>query len=146
VSNSNSTIETLCHDVDEAVPIRGMYLQTRMLARELGEHGRKVGSAQGKRCRNPQAAAQFSRGQNVLERDVHFATDSAGMLPEDQTGLREAGAARRTRQELYAKRLFQPEDAPTHDGLGYTQPPRRRRQAAGIGHFNEGSQVLELQL
>jgi hypothetical protein len=68
------------------------------------------------------------------------------MLPEGQTGFCEARASRRTRQELDAKRLFQPEDAATDDRLGDAKPPRRRRQAAGISHCNEGSQVLELQL
>ncbi len=68
------------------------------------------------------------------------------MLPEGQTGLCEAGTARRTRQELDTKRLFQPEDAATDDGLGDAKPPRRQRQSAGISHCNESSQVLELHL
>ena len=146
VPNSNSAIETLCLNIDEAVTVRGLYFKTRVPARELCEHGRKVCRAQGKRCSNPQATAQFPHRQDRLERDVHFATDPARMLPEGQTGLCEAGASRRTRQELDAKRLFQPEDAATDDGLGDAKPPRGRRQSAGISNLNESSQVLELQL
>jgi hypothetical protein len=113
-----------------------------MSARELGENGGEVDGSQGKRRSNPQAATQFSRWQDQLAREVHFATDPTGMLLEGQTGLGETGAPRRTRQELDAKRLFQSEDATTDDGLGNAKPPRRRRQAAGIGHRNESSQVL----
>ena len=146
VPNSDSTIEPLGHDIDEAVRVRRLYLQTRVPARELREHRRKVCTSQGKGCGNPQATAQFSPGLDRLQREVHFATDPAGMLPEGQAGLCEASPARRTRQELDAELLFQPEDAAADHGLRDAKPPRRRRQAAGGGHFNESSQVLELQL
>src|ERR1700730_18718521 len=66
------------------------------------------------------------------------------MLPEIQAGLCQANASRCTRKELDPKRIFQSEDPATDDGLGNCKPPRRGRQATGIGDLNERSKILEL--
>jgi hypothetical protein len=52
VPNSNSTIEALCRDIDKSVTVRGLYLKTRVPARELCEHRCKVCGAKGKRGGN----------------------------------------------------------------------------------------------
>ena len=146
VSNSNRAVKTLCRDVDEAVAIGGLDVQTRVPAREVCEHGRKVRRAQGKRCRNAQATAQLSCRQDRFQRDFHLTADAARMLPEGQTGLRQADPSCCTRKELDSQPFFESEDLATDNGFGDAESPCCRRQAAGVGDLDEGSEVFELQL
>ena len=112
-------------------------MKQRVAARQLREHGRQMRRAEGQRRCNPQAAAQVAGRQDRFPRYIDLGADPRGVLAERDPGFGERGAAGGSCQKLDAQFLFQPEQPPTDDRLRDAEPASGRRDAAGIGHFDE---------
>ena len=114
-----------------------MYVKSWVPPPQFREYRRQNCRAEGKGCGDPQAPAQVASGQNGLPRNIDLGADPGGVIAESHASLGQRGAAGGPRNELNAEVRFQPEQAPTYDGLGDTEPTSSRRYAPGIGDFDK---------
>ncbi|MNV71234.1 hypothetical protein D3C71_1642430 [compost metagenome] len=69
---------------------------------------------------------------------------AARVLVQPHAGLGQAGAARRTFEQLHLQRALELADAPAQGGQRNLHALRRRRQAAGLHHGHEHPRCVEV--
>lgn len=124
IANPDSTIETLCYEIDEAITVGGMDLEPRVPPRHVREHWSEVGWPESKRRSDSQTASKVTGGQDRFPGHVNFGADPIGVVSKRDPGFCERGAACCSYKKLDAKVRFKPEEPPTDDRLGDAEPPR----------------------
>lgn len=146
VANPNRTIETLGNEVDEAVAVAGLDMELGMTPRQFRKHRGKVGRAKGQRRGHPQSATQGAGGQDGFLGDLYFGADPGGVVPECRPGFRQRCPAGSARKQLDTQFRLKPGKPAADDRLGHPQPHRRSGHPCGIGDFNEGLQLFDIQI
>ena len=144
ISHPDGSIETFADEVDEAIAIGGVDLQFRMSLGQFGKDRSELGRAEGQRCCEPEQAPDIAFRRQCVLRVLQFDNDPHCVLAKGRARFGQRGAARATSQQLRTQSFFEPHEAPTDDGLGQTEPPRRLRDASGFGNFDEASQVVQV--
>lgn len=116
-----------------------------MTAGEIAQHRREMRWIESQRRGDAQAPADLAVGRDRLTRGVELSHDPGGIFPEARTRFRERRAACGSGEQLRAEMLFQPHEAPAHDGLWQAESASRRRHAAGVGDLYESAQILQIQ-
>jgi hypothetical protein len=124
IANPDSTIETLCDEINEAIAVGGMDLELRVPPRHVREHWSEVGRPERKRRSYSQAASKVTGGQDRFPGHVNFGADSIRVVSKRDPGFCESSAASVSYKKLDAKFRFKPEEPPTDDRLGDAEPAR----------------------